>query len=210
MESTGPIILGLQFVPFLLIASGVFYLLCAFLLWKPMRQEKNELIYALFAFLCYQAINMFFMGLEIQTMNMVYSNIAALSVLVGSAYMLKFPFSSLSQGTRKAIFGLSIVAVLSVFVWFMQTEARQEALMNFTLWYDLAVNGILVGGFMILLALRTAGSQRIKAMGGGSGVVSCCVLSNGAMLGGAMLTSATFGFLAPVLILGSLLVARRR
>ncbi len=205
MGLLGSMVLGLRFDAFLMLASGVFYILCAYLLWKPMRREKNELISALFAFLCYQAGSMFFMGLEFQTMNMNYGYIAALFILIGSAYMLKFPFSSFSRPVRKAIFGLSIVAVLAIFVWFMQTSERQVALMHFTLWYDLAINGILVGGFMILLAFRTtSGPLRIKAFGGGSGVMSCCVLANSAMLGGAMVTGATFGLLAPVVILDSL------
>ncbi len=176
-----------------------------------MRRDKNELISALFAFLVYQAISMIFMGLEMHTMNMNYTYIATLSVLIGSTYMLKFPFSSLSQGVRRIIFMFSLVVVLGIFIWFMQTAERQMSLMNFTLWYDIIVNGIVVGGFMLMLGLRTKeGSLRLKALGGGTGVVSCCVVSNGAMLGGAILTSSAFAFLAPILILGSLLIARGR
>lgn len=211
MMGSGKMILGLHLESFLMLASGVFYILCALFLWKPFRKEGNELVGALFAFLLYQAINMFFMGLEMQTMNMLYSNIAALAVLLGSAYMLKFPFSSLSRGARKIIFLTSIVVVLGIFTWFMQTEAKQMSLMNFVLWYDLVVNGLMVGGFMILLALRTSEKiLKVKALGGGTGVVSCCVVSNGAMLGGAMITGSLFSFLAPVVILASLMFSRKK
>ena len=211
MEPMGPMILGLPLEVFLMLASGVFYILCAGLLWKPFRQEKNELIGALLAFLVYQAISMIFMGLEMLTMNMTYSNIASLAVLIGSAYMLKFPFSSFSKGTRRLSFLISLILVLTVFAWFMQTEAKQMSLMNFALWYDIIVNGIVVGGFMIILAVRTSERVlRLKAFGGGAGVVSCCVVANATMIGGAIFASTFFQFIAPIIILGTLFFARAR
>ncbi|HEY4504842.1 MAG TPA: hypothetical protein VJI73_03660 [Candidatus Paceibacterota bacterium] len=206
----GPMILGFNLVVFLMFLSGIFYLVCAAFLWGPVRREHNDLISALFAFLIYQAISMIFMGLEMYTMNILYSNIAAISIFVGSAYMLKFPFRSLSERSRRLIFLTSLIAVFALFAWFMQTEARQMSLMRFILWYDLAVNGIIVGGSMLVLAAKTAERWlRVKALGGGAGVVSCCVAASATMLSGAMLTSSVFQFLAPVFILGSLFVARR-
>lgn len=207
-----PLIFGVMHLEvFLMLASGVFYLICAFFVWKPFRQEKNELIGALFAFLLYQAVSMFFMGLEMQTMNMLYSNIASLAVLVGSAYMLKFPFSRFSEKTRRAAFLLSLIAALGIFVYFISTPMREMQLMNFTLWYDLVINGIVVGGSIIAIGIRTAEKWlKVKAIGGGSGVVTCCVVANTAMLGGAMITSSIFGFLAPVVILVSLGLARKK
>ncbi len=210
MESTGPMIGIFHFEVFLMLASGVFYLICAALLWKPFRQEKNELIGALFAFLVYQAISMFFMGMEMQTMNMVYSNISSLAVFIGSAFMLKFPLSSFSASTRKIGFLLSLIAVLGLFAWFIQTEEREMMLMSFTLWYDIAINGIIVGGSIIALGINAERWMRVKAFGGGSGVVACCVLANATMIGGAILTSSVFQFAAPVLILGSLTYARKK
>ncbi len=211
MESSGPMVFGMMFEIFLMMAAGVFYLLCAAYVWKPMRQEKNELIGALFAFLIYQAISMFFMGLEMHTMNMVYSNIAGLAVFIGSAYMLKFPLSSLSERTRKTVFRVVLMMVLALFIWFIQTKEREMQLMHFTLWYDLVVNGLIVGGFIIFKAIGIANRwQKIKALGGGSGVVTCCVIANGAMITGAMITSSIFGFLAPVIIISTLMYARKK
>lgn len=211
MDSMGPMILGFHLETFLMLISGVFYFFCTLLLWRTYRKDKNELVGALLAFLFYQTINMFFMGLEMHTMNMLYSNIAAFSVLVGSTYMLKFPFSSYSETTRKNIFLFSLAVALGIFAWFIQTPEKQMELMHFTLWYDIVVNGIMVGGFMLMLALRTNEKiLKLKALGGGTGVVSCCVVANGAMLTGAMVTSSVFGFLAPVFILGSLLFSKTK
>ncbi len=211
MMMEGPMILGFNLVVFLMLLSGVVYIISAFFLWKPMRQEKNELITALFAFLAYQAISMIFMGIEMHTMQMVYSNIASLAVFIGSVYMLKFPFSSFSSKTRNILFYSSLIVVLAVFVWFIQTPERQMTLMHFTLWYDIVINGLIVGGSIIYLGL-SAGERwlKVKAFGGGTGVVSCCVVANATMLGGAMLTSSVFQFLAPVFIIWTLVYARRK
>lgn len=208
--SMGPMIGGWAVANLLLLISGVFYLVCAFFLWKPYRQEKNELVGALFAFLVYQAINMFFMGLSMQYMNISLSYVATLAVFLGSAYMLKFPLSRFSQGTRRILFYLSIVILLGLFAWFMQTPDRQMALMNFTLWYDIVINGIIVGGSIILYGLGAKERYlKIKSLGGGSGVITCCIVSNAAMLGGAIITGTALSFLAPILILTTLAAGRR-
>jgi hypothetical protein len=209
-ESTLPLIFGIHLDVFLMLVSGVFYIICALFVYRSYKKSPSELVGALIAFLVYQSINMFFMGLELVTMNMLYSNIASLSVFIGSAYMLKFPFSSFSKGTRQSLFLLSLVVVLGVFYWFMQTEERQMDLMSFTLWYDMVVNGIVVGGFMLVIALKTVEKWlKIKAYGSSAGVVSCCVVAGGAMISGQMLLSAVVGFLAPVIILASLFIAKK-
>ncbi len=211
MESAGPIILGFHFDIFLMIASGVFYVLAALFVWNSYKKEKNELVGALLAFLVYQAMSMMLMGLGMSTMNMIYMNLASLSILIGSVYMLKFPMSSFSKGTRKVSFMISLIVVIAAFLWFMQTEELQVKLEHAILWYDLIINGVFVGGFMMILGIRTAERWlKVKALGGGSGVVACCVAANSAMIGGAFLTSSVFAFLAPVIILTSLVIAKNR
>lgn len=209
MMSMGPTFMGVNVVNFLMTASGVFYLIAAMFLWKAVRAEKNELLNALFAFLVYQAISMFFMGIEMFTMNMTYGFVASLAVFLGSAYMLKFPFSTFSWATRRILFYLSIAVALAIFFWFMQTPERQMELMHFTLWYDIIVNGLIVGGTILAFGFRSTGITRVKSLGGGSGVVSCCVAANSAMIGGYMLTSSAFAFAAPVLILSVIAFSRR-
>lgn len=205
MEGTGITVLGFHLDIVMMIASGIFYIICAMSVWKSFRREKNELIGALFAFLVYQAISMFFMGVEMATMNIIYSNIAALSIFIGSAYMLKFPLSSFSEKTRRISFMAILFILAVVFVWFMQTEMRQMELMGIIIWYDLIVNGLIVGGSMITFGVKTVENIiRKKAIRGGLGVMSCCVVSNVAMITGAFFTSTIFAFLAPVIILSSL------
>ena len=150
------------------------------------------------------------MGLEIYTQNMFYGRISALAILIGSTYMLKFPLSHFSSWTRKVVFMLSLIVALGLFVWFIQTPETEKLLMKFVLWYDLIINGIFVGGTMIIFGLRTIErTYRTKAIGGGAGVISCCVVANAALLSGAMLTGVVFSFFAPVLILGTLFFKRK-
>ncbi len=195
----------------LMLASGVFYLICAAVVWKPFREEKNELIGALFAFLVYQSISMIFMGIEMYTHNHVYLYISSLAVFIGSAYLLKFPYSFFGRATRRILFYLTVLIAVSLFIWFIQTKEREMLLMDFTIWYDLIINGLVAGGFILAYALKIPDRLlKIKALGGGSGIISCCIVANIGMLTTAILLSAVFQFLAPVLILASLVMTRKK
>lgn len=208
----GPIVFGnVHLGVLLMIVSGIVYFFCALALIKPYFEEKNELIGALLAFFSYQTISMIFMGVEMHTMDLLYSNIAALAIFIGSAYMLKFPIASLPEKTRKFTFMGVMVATIALFVWFMQGgEMRHKELMHFVLWYDLIINGLIVGGSIIWFGLKAVERRtKLKALGGGTGVVSCCVAANAAMLGGSLLASAVFQFLAPLFILGAITKARK-
>lgn len=207
----GPVVFGdVHLGVLLMLVSGIFYFLCALSLIKPYLEEKNELIGALLAFFSYQTISMIFMGVEMHTMNMLYSNIAALAIFIGSAYMLKFPIASLPEKTRKYTFMGVMIASIALFVWFMGSPAKQMQLMSFVLWYDLIINGLIVGGSIIWFGFQAIErSTKLKALGGGTGVVSCCVAANAAMLGGSLLASAIFQFLAPLFILGAISKARK-
>ncbi len=195
----------------LMIISGVVYLVCGLFLWKKVKREQNELLSALFAFLMYQAVSMFFMGINWQTGSMTPFYVASLAVFIGSAHMLKFPFSHFSSSVRNVVFYLSIAATIGLFAWFMLDPVRQMAIYNFTFWYDIVVNGLVVGGSILLFGLAAKERTiRMKSLGGGAGVVSCCVVANAAIIGGAVLTSSVFQFLAPVLILGTLALYKNR
>lgn len=211
MMPMGPTLFGFELGTLLMIASGVFYIICAIFVYRSYKQEKTELIGALLAFLIYQAISMFFMGVEMLTHNMLFSNIAGFAVLVGSAYMLKFPFSQFSKGVRQTVFFVVLIVALGLFVWFMQTPERQMDLMTFVLWYDMITNGIIAGGSIIIYGLKVAEAKlRRKAVTGGSGVLTCCIAANGFMLTGAMITSSVFAFIAPLLILGSINLGKNK
>ena len=83
-------------------------------------------------------------------------------------------------------------------------------LLNFTIWYDIVINGLVVGFFIFLAGLRAKESwMKMKTIGGGTGIATCCVVANAAMLSGAFIVSSVFQFLAPIIIIGALLAGRR-
>jgi hypothetical protein len=210
MSESGAMFLGYPVEISIMFLAGVVYLVCAAIIWKPMRKERNELIGALFAFLIYQALAMILSTIGMETMNMTLENLSALAIFIGSAYMLRFPFSYFGSVTRKILFTLSLIAVFVLFGWFISSPDREMQLSHFITIYDIVVNGIVVGFFMFRSAIIARDSWvRVKAMGGGAGVASCCVVSNIASLGGAFTLSSVFAFLAPVIIVSSLMLGRR-
>ncbi len=195
----------------LMLAAGVLYVLSAIWLWNSSRGESIDLVNALIAFLLYQAVAKFSMGLGAYTSNPLFGKIAALAIIIGAVYMLKFPLSVLSQWSRKVLFRVIFIISILGFAWFMGTPERQDLLVFFATWYDIILNGVIVGGTIIVFGIKSANRvYKTKAVGGGSGVVSCCVAANVSMLSGAALASLVFGFLSPILILGSMLFVRNQ
>ena len=104
----------------------------------------------------------------------------------------------------------SVIIVLALFAWFITSPEREMELGNFTTWYDVFVNGVVVGLFMVFAGLRASEPWlKIKAIGGGAGVASCCIVSNVAAVSGAIVASSFFQFLAPVIIIVSLILGRK-
>ena len=206
----GPTLWGLDVSSLLMLISGVFYVICAIVVYRSYRTEKSELIGALLAFLAYQSVSMFFMGVEMLTHNLLYGNIAGFAVILGSAYMLKFPLSKFSAGVRRSVFFIVLIAAFGVIAWFMQSIELQKQLMSFVLWYDLVVNGIIAGGSIVVYGLKVRENNlKVKALTGGTGVLSCCMVANGFMLTGSMIIGSLVGFLAPLFILGSLKLGKK-
>lgn len=195
---------------FLMLGAGTIYLLSALFLFRLTKGERTELMNALLTFLVYQAIAKFAMGFQMYTGVAILGQVAVLAVLIGATYMLKFPFSIFSSAwVRRVLFMVAFGVSVLAFAWFLQTPEKQATIMSFIVWYDLVVNGLVVGGTIILYGLRSSDRfYRTKALSGGSGVMSCCVVANVAMISGAALVSSFFQILAPVLILGSFMITK--
>ena len=210
MSESGPMFLGYPVEISVMVLAGIVYLVCAAIVWGPMRKERNELIGALFAFLVYQALSMILMSVGVETMNMSLENLSALAIFIGSVYMLRFPFSYFGAAMRRILFSLSLIGVFVIFAWFISSPEREMQLSHFITYYDIIVNGLVVGFFMFRAGIVAKNNWvRVKALGGGAGVASCCVVSNVASLGGFFTLSSLFAFLAPVIIVFSLITGRR-
>ena len=73
---------------------------------------------------------------------------------------------------------------------------------QFIMWYMIIANGFVVGFFIFFAGLRSKEKAlKIKAMGGGMGIASCCIVSHIASISGAIILSAIFQFLSPILLM---------
>lgn len=190
--------------------AGTLYAFSALSFYIFFRQEiKNELMTALFAFLLSMAFALILMGVGEYSKNMVFGYLGTLAILIGSVFMLKFPLTVLPAVSRRTLFQLLLGGVLFIFVWMVISETGRQLMPQFIMWYMIVVNGIIVGFFIFFVGLRSKERAiKIKATGGGLGVASCCVISHVASMSGAILLSAIFQFLAPILLTLSLLAGR--
>ncbi|MEK7517319.1 MAG: hypothetical protein AAB583_02125 [Patescibacteria group bacterium] len=173
------------------------------------REMKNELMEALFAFLASMALALLLMGLGEYWNNMLFGYLGSLAILIGSAFMLKFPLTVFSEEKRGILFHLILTIVLVSFIWMVLWPLGREIMPMFIMWYMIVANGLVAGFFIFFAGLRSKERAiKIKATGGGLGVVSCCIVSHLASMSGAILLSAVFQFMAPFLLVASVFVGR--
>lgn len=202
-------ILGIPLSIALMWGAGIMYFIGAVLLWRPLRAEKGELMTALFAFLVSMTAALFLMGAGEYWKSISLGYLGTLAVMVGSVFMLKFPLTTLSQGMRTTAFRIIFIVVLFLFIGMLALPGGQKLMPNFVMWYMMLVNGVVVGFFIFFAGLiAKARWFKVKAVGGGAGIASCCVASHVASMFGVLLLSAIFQFLAPLIIVLSIFVGR--
>lgn len=204
------LIVGIPLSIVIMWGAGMLYALSAISFLILFRQEiKNELMTALFSFLLSMAFALILMGAGEYLKNMIFGYLGTLAILIGSVFMLKFPLTFFSEVSRRTLFQLLLGGVLLIFVWMVISEMGRQLMPQFIMWYMIIVSGIVVGFFIFFVGLRSKERAiKIKATGGGLGVASCCVVSHVASMSGAILLSAIFQFLAPILLILSLLAGR--
>ncbi len=183
--------------------AGFLYAASTLLFLRVFRKEqKNELTIALFAFLVSMAFALFLMGGGEYWKNMVFGYLGVLSVLVGSVFMLKFPLTVFPESARKILFRSILVGVLMLFAWLVISPSGSMVMSPFIMWYMVGVNGLVSGFFIFFVGLRAKEKWlKVKATGGGLGIISCCIASHVAGMAGALLISAIFQFIAPLLLI---------
>ena len=204
-------ILGIPLGITLMWGAGVFYAIGAIVFFASFRREfANELMIALFAFLVSMTLALLLMGVGEYWKNMWYGYLGTLAILVGSAFMLKFPFTIFSVRVRQMLFRLFLVTVMFLFIWMVLFDSGRTLMAQFVMWYMIFVNGLVVGFFVFFVGLRSKERWlKIKATGGGVGIMSCCIASHVASIAGAVLLSAIFQFIAPVILVASVLLGKR-
>lgn len=190
--------------------AGIIYLLVAISFIISFRREMaNELMVALFTFILSMALALMLMGTGEYLQNMLFGYLGSLSILIGSLFMLKFPLTVFPLPTRKNLFRLLLGVVLLIYIWMVISETGRQLMPHFIMWYMIVVNGLVVGFFIFFVGIRSRErALKIKATGGGLGIASCCVVSHVAGMSGALLLSMVFQFIAPIILILSLLVGR--
>jgi len=190
--------------------GGILYAAGAVLFFISFRREmENELIEALFSFLASMAFALLLMGSGEYLQNILFGYLGSLAVLIGSAFMLKFPLTVFPVTKRKILFRLILTIVLVSFIWMVLWPLGRKIMPMFIMSYMVVANGLIAGFFIFFAGLRSKEKAiKIKATGGGLGVASCCIVAHLASISGAILLSAVFQFMAPLLLIGSVFIGR--
>ncbi len=198
-------IFGLPTAIALMYGAALFYFVGIIVTWKSYRAEPNELMGAFMAFLFSMGLALFLMGSAEYLAQPMLGAAGTLAILIGSVIMLRFPLSLTRQPLQSFLFYVSMVVAIAFFVVMMATKTGQAYTMPMIMWFMIIVNGIVVSFFVIYAGVKSKEQWfKVKAVGGGAGIVTCCLASHVALMVGAPLLSAAFQFAAPVIIAASI------
>ncbi len=173
------IILGLPMPVFWFWFSAVIYGIAILLIWKPLRREKSELMYAFFAFLAGMAVLHLFVGAGVFWQQMWLSHIGFLGGLVGAAYTLKFPLLALSEPKRKPLFYTALFSALLVVLWMFVFPHKALTMVWVGYIFMILTSGIVASSYIIWWGSKsTSGEAKIKGIGGGLGMFTCCLIAD--------------------------------
>lgn len=204
------VILGLPGNVFLLWLSASFYVLVILILFRPLKQIKNELILAFNAFLYGMAIFHIFLGAGIFLNNTVLIHFGIFAALTGSAFTLKFPLSSFNNLWQNIGFYTALAAAWVIVLWALLFSIPTDLILKITLAYMIIVTGG-AGFYTIFVGIKSSDpAVKVKCIGGGLGMVTCCffadllVFFKGVTMFGEFLMS-----IAPLIVLAGLFFGRR-
>ena len=191
--------------------GGIIYAVGAILFLTYFSKEmQSELMEALFAFLVSMAAALLLMGTGEYLGNMLFGYLGSLAILMGSAFMLKFPLTVFPITNRKILFRIILTIVLVSFIFIVLLPLGGKIMPIFIMWDMIIINGLVAGFFIFFAGLRSKERAiKIKATGSGLGIASCCIVSHLASMSGAILLSAVFQFMAPLLLISSVFIGRQ-
>lgn len=204
------IIFGLPEMVFWLWVSAALYTIASVLFLKNLRKEKNELMYAFFAFLAGMGVFHIFLGAGFYWNNHLLLHIGMTAALIGSAFTLKFPFSALLNPEkpsllRFALFYLALAIALLTAIWLLIADHPDKMMINLTFGYMIITTGSIAGIYVVWEGFKQRETwAKVKSVGGGAGLIICCliadvlVLTQGASVAGEILMAV-----APVVLISS-------
>src|SRR5690606_4567976 len=119
-------------------------------------------------------------GYAIWVGDLLFLRLSFFPTIFGSAYLARVPLTSLFAKLGDKLFYLLLAVSLllgaSLFIFNMDMMMSMEVMM----YYMIGVAGLFAGGFLVLLGLFRVKnrSDKIRSVGGGFAVMSCCFLSH--------------------------------
>lgn len=204
-------ILGIPTVIALMWVAALSFGICAvlFYLYVFRKEPRNEMTITLFAFLINMVLTLTFMGFGMYLNNILLIDLGALSFLVASVFMLRFPLTAFPMNIRNGIFYFMLFLSLMLFVWIVISPTGFNAIIPIITWVNLGLNGLVTGFFVFVVGLKAKERWlKVKATGGGLGVMTCCVAAEVTFLAGSAFLTGLFNFIAPIILTISVLLGR--
>lgn len=207
-------ILGLPYGVFLLWMSAFFFLISSIIILKPLAETKEKLIQAFFAWLLGMGLLHLFLGAGFLWNITVLLHIGIFFGYTGSAYLLRIPLRGLIPRHEKVIFYTVLLIGWLIVAW--MTVWPHLHTVKLMLWflfgYMILVAGILPAFYLIWMGVKAKSKAvKVKGIGGGMGIISCCLLADLLVIFVFMsvaLWSEFFMALAPVILIAAVLYGR--
>lgn len=212
MQST---ILGLPSGVFLLWMSSFFFLVSSVIILKPLFEKKDKLTMAFFIWLLGMGLLHLFLGLGILFNTVILLHLGVFFGLTGSAYLIRIPFSGLIPRYEKTGFYLVLLAGWLIVAWmFLWPHVHSiELMLRLLFGYMILIAGILPGPYLIWMGVKSKSrAVKVKAVGGGIGIISCCLIADVFVLFAYMGVAFWPEFLmtiAPVILITAVLWGRK-
>lgn len=182
-------------------SAAFVYALAAVLAFGAYLAERSELNRAALVFLASMAFALGFTGAAEYTGNALLRYAVMVTVFLGAVFLLRLPISAIPYPVRQVVRGAVIALSAGVVVATLALPALRPMLPKITMWYMIAVNGVMVGLYLFAIGLKSKTTWvRVQAAGMGVGLVFASLASPVAAAAGAPASlSAAFHMLAPVI-----------
>ncbi|MDO8592208.1 MAG: hypothetical protein Q7R92_00375 [bacterium] len=208
MEQT---IFGLPGEVFWLWFSAFFYIIAILFFLGPFRRERSsELMVAFFAFLAGMASFHILLGAGYYFNSLLLIHLGSFCALTGAAYTLKFPLTALRPNLRGPLFYSALIGGWLIIAWMLIFPHSTEVMLWLVFGYMILFSGGIAGLYIIWQGLKTKENWvRVKSIGGGVGIVTCCLAADLLVLiRGMSVLGELFMAIAPIILILSIYFGR--
>lgn len=208
-------ILGLPYGVFLLWTSAFFFLAASIIILKPLFETRDKLSQAFFAWLLGMGLLHAFLGAGFLWSVTPLLHLGIFFGFTGSAYLFRIPLSGIIPRYERIGFYLVLLAGWIIVTWMtIWPHLHTIELMLWLLFgYMILVAGILPGFYLIWMGIKAKDkATKVKGIGGGIGIISCCLVADLLVLFvfmGVAFWSEFFMALAPIILIIAVLYGRR-